>query len=79
MAQVTTGEISFLVSVLMTAELSVIGFFMKGLINEIKGQLTGISNDLGKLKVEIPQRYMTKHDCEIMISRCVNHGRRNDA
>lgn len=69
MAQVTTGEISVLVLSVMTTEFAVIGFFVKSLVNELKTQIKDMAKDINDFQVKIPEKYVTKHDCEIMIGR----------
>ncbi len=81
MAQVTTGEVSFLVSVLVTTEFAVIGFFMRGLINDVKNQLKDMEKSMKGFQIEVAKEYRLKHECDGIVDRMNYEGqprRRNE-
>lgn len=67
--RVTTEEIAGFVTIFMGAGWS-LSFFLgrmviKGLRDDMKKLIDGFAN----LQVKIPETYVTKHDCEVMIAR----------
>ena len=67
--RVATGEIAGFVTVFMGVGWTVSGFFAKMVVKDIKGDLKQVIDKLSSLQVEIPQKYVTKHDCEVAINR----------
>ena len=69
MAQVTTGEVSFLVASLVTVEIAGIGVLIKMLGNAFLKRLDRMEEKQDTLYAEIPKTYVAKSDYNIMIDR----------
>lgn len=46
----------------LSLAVGVVGFFVKGLINEMKGRINHLERDLSELKAVLPRQYVIKDD-----------------
>ncbi len=69
MAQVTTGEVSFLVASLVTVEITGIAVLIKMLGNAFLKRFDRMEEKQDKFHDEIPKTYVAKTDYNIMIDR----------
>ena len=64
MAQVTTGELSGMVTIIMGVGFAALGYFVKRLIDGIDTKLSDICANQNRCQRELPEKYVLKHDCE---------------
>jgi len=69
MAQVSTGEISFLVTVLITTEFAVIGFFLKRMIDGIDRKLASICLAQTKCQASLFRQYVSRTEWDHFMDR----------
>lgn len=64
MAQVTTGELSGIVTLFMGSGFGLLAWFFNRLISGIDKKLSSICDRQTKCQLELPEKYVQKHDCE---------------
>ena len=64
MAQVTTGELSGLVTVFCGCGFAILGYCIKHWIDRIDKKLSNICANQTKCQIELPQKYVMKTECE---------------
>lgn len=64
MAQVTTGELSGLVTLFCGVGFGTLGFFVKKWIDGIDEKLDKYADTQNSCRLELPEKYVKKTDCE---------------
>lgn len=64
MAYITTSELSGFLTVFIGGCFTVLGWFVNRLVKGVDEKLKHICENQAKCQIELPTKYVLKHDCE---------------
>lgn len=64
MAQVTTGELSGMVTLVCGGGFTILGYFVKKWIDGIDQKIDQFAKSQNECRLSLPEKYVSKHDCE---------------